>query len=395
MTNTATCLHVLLIEDDKENLGLLMSTLPNSLCNYLIQWEPCDSFQDAEDRIKVHRYDIIVTDIYIDRKDRMKGQVEDEKAGDIVNRIRGSRFCPLVVFTDGSAPQSIRIGPFVKFADKTRGNSDIIAKIEELIQTGIPGIARKLHDELDRLEGSYLWDFLEGNWDSLKNNEIMESTILERIIRRRAAMQLGRLNPAADEPREIDVIEGAEFYIYPGISKSIRLGEILICKKDNSFRIVVTPHCHLEIQPNETHPRAEYVLTIKAFPAVDIIAKAHGDENGRQRDPWVGNAQKKIDALRRRIQSPADSMGKPKGRYWYLPSFLKIPDLYCDFLQVESIPFGTVTNATEYERIAVLDTPFAEAFQSCFTRFYAAIGIANLNPEKFKHLMQGDSVSGK
>lgn len=58
--------------------------------------------------------------------------------------------------------------------------------------------------------------------------------------------------------------------------------------------------------------------------------------------------------------------------------------MYCDLLQVESIPF--LDAAAMYERVAVLDTPFSEALQSCFTRFYSNVGVPNLNIEGVVHL---------
>ena len=100
---------------------------------------------------------------------------------------------------------------------------------------------------------------------------------------------------------------------------------------------------------------------------------------------------RKLRNLARKTQSPAD-LGQPNGRYWFLPKFLNMPDLYCDFLQIESLPFDTIES--EYKRFAVLDTPFAEALQSCFTRFYSAVGLPGLQIDKFQHLIP-DGDEGK
>ena len=92
-------------------------------------------------------------------------------------------------------------------ADKSKGNEDILDKMKELIDTGIPEIARKLHDELDRAAGSYLWEFLEGNWDGLQDN-LSDPDILERLVRRRASIQIGRLDPDEPLPTEVERCSG-------------------------------------------------------------------------------------------------------------------------------------------------------------------------------------------
>jgi len=375
MTNHGITLHILLVEDDKENLDLLLETLPDSLGAYGLEWEPCSDFVEAIKRVATRRYDMIVTDIYRDRPGHKKGtEIEDEKAGDIISGIRSKRFCPIVAFTDGSAPQSFKEGPFVKLADKSKGNDQIIEKMRELLATGIPGIARRLHDELDRASGSYLWDFLEGNWERLHENGLAEPSVLERLVRRRAAMQIGRLDPVADDPAEVETVEGVEYYIHPPVSDELRLGEILKHKEDGSFRVVLTPHCHLAIQPGADSPRAEYVLTARTVTATDILNVF---------PPQGGTEEKKLRSLARYTQSPAD-LGKPRGRYWFLPHFLDMPDLFCDFLQLESIPYEEIRD--QHERFAVLDTPFAEALQSCFTRFYSAVGLPSLSSTAIRSL---------
>ena len=386
MTDHGITLHILLVEDDEENLRLLMESLPSELENYHLQWEDCVDFEDAITRVATRRYDLVVTDIYRDRRDRRKGiDPEDDRAKDIVAQIRSARFCPVVAFTDGSFPPSLQEGPFVKLADKSKGNDQIIEKMRELLATGIPGIARRLHDELDRASGSYLWDFLEGNWERLHENGLAEPSVLERLVRRRAAMQIGRLDPVADDPAEVETVEGVEYYIHPPVSDELRLGEILRHKADGSFRVVLTPHCHLAIQPGADSPRAEFVLTVRTIQAKDLLSK----------HPPQGNSEeKKLKSFARMTQSPArDNRLQPEGRYWFLPNFLEMPDLFCDFLQLESISYKQIQD--QHERFAVLDTPFAEALQSCFTRFYSAVGLPSLRAERFTHLLRDSSDAGK
>ena len=371
-------LSVLLVEDDEENLNLLIETLPREVSEYTIVWDPCSDFQEAVRLVDLRRYDLIVTDIYRDREDHNKGiDPEDEKALDILNSIRDRRFCPVVAFTDGTAPQSFEKGPFIKLADKSEGNGDIIKKIEELIDTGTPLLAKKLHDELDRAAGSYLWGFLEDNWNALQN-DLSTPDILERLVRRRASIQIGRLDPSASSPAEIENVEGVEFYICPPVSEMIRLGQILQHQNKKEYWVVLTPHCHLTVQQGESEPKTDYVLVAGTVSAQDLL---------EQHPPKGGTKPKKLKDLASKMRSPANKLGRPDGRYWFLPRFLDMPDLYCDLLQIKSLPFDEIN--AEYKRFAVLDTPFAEALQSCFTRFYSAVGLPNLKADKFERLIPG------
>lgn len=372
-----TTLEILLVEDDRENLALLRQTLPSSLLGYSLVWDPCDDFDEAVRRLNLRRYDLVVTDVYRDRPGTARGaQTTDDRAKDVVAEIRSKRFCPIIAFTAASRPESIKEGPFVQFADKSVGNSDIVAKLEGILGTGIPGIARRIHDEIDRATGSYLWEFLEEQWQRLKETGLTVEATLERVVRRRAALQIGRLRDAGGSTAEITSVEGAEFYICPPITMGeFRLGEIVKKKDTDEYRVILTPHCHLVIQPEAKTPRAEFVLTVKTVAAKGLIEK--------QPSPG-GNEQKQIEALRRWVQSPAQ-LGQPSGRYWFLPGFLDMPDLYCDCLQIESLSLETLQQ--DFDRFAVLDAPFAEGLQACFTGFYSAVGLASLTPERFKRLI--------
>jgi hypothetical protein len=292
-----------------------------------------------------------------------------------VSEIRSRRFCPILAINSGPKPDEMVTSASLAFSDKTKPE-DVNKALTSLLQSGIPSIARRLHDDLDRSTGSYLWGFLEKRWPELQESGITEHDVLERLIRRRASIQLSKLDPLSSTPSEVASVEGLEFYIQPPVSgNEIRLGELLRAKTDGQFRVVLTPHCHLAIQPKKDSPKADYVLTIKTLSAGETL----------KTNPCTSkNEDKLIEELRRRIQSPAD-MGSPAGRYWFLPGFLEIPDLYCDFLQLQSLPYAQMLK--EYDPVAVLDTPFAEALQSCFTRFYSAVGLPSLQPTRFRHLI--------
>lgn len=370
-------LHILLIDDDPEVLDLLAASLPTELRGYELRWDPCGNFDEALLRVKERRYDVVATDIYRDRNrpgEEKTPVTAEPRAGTIVEEIRGHRFSPLLLFTDGVFPPDYEEGPFIKLADKSPGNDEIVAKLEELIATGVPELASRLHDELDRSSGSYLWEFLEQHWSSLGKAGLTEPQVLDRLVRRRAATQLGRLDPETTGVAERSAVEGAEFYLYPAVADEYRLGEIVV-DASGRFRVVLTPHCHLTVQPGTAAPRADYVLTAKTVEASVLFAE----------DPLTGSTQpKRVEALRRRIQSPAD-IGRPAGRYWFLPAFLEMPHLYVDLLQLESLEYEVLT--TGYRRFAVLDVPFAEALQSCFGRFYSAVGLPVLQPERFPDLL--------
>jgi CheY-like chemotaxis protein len=382
-------LNVLLIDDDDESLTLLEESLPRAIEDHTIRWEPCGTFEDAFERIAERRFDVVVTDIYRDRTGKAKNPVTGDPQGKtVLQEIRDRRFCPVLLFTDGAFPDKPQEGPFVKLADKSSGNSQIVDKLRELIHTGIPELAHRLHDELDTTSGSYLWEFLDANWAALESGGLTQPIVLDRLIHRRAAVQLGRLETSADGPMERPTIEGAEFYLRPQIARDMRLGHIL--EQGGEYRVVLTPHCHLVVQPGQQKPRAEFILTAKTVPAAELFGQI----------PLEGNsAKKRLDDLRRRIQSPA-GFGKPQGRYWFLPGFLAMPHLFVDFLQLESLEYGTVVKEadnedhedTDWSSFAVLDAPFAEALQSCFVSFYSAVGLPMLDPERFADLDSAESA---
>jgi CheY-like chemotaxis protein len=373
-------LNILLVEDEPADMKAYIRDFPSEFAAAGIQatLHPAKTFQEAYELIDSShiRYDLILSDTY-------RGEQKDRDAAVIamVNKYRGGRFCPLIVFSASARPDGLEVGAFVIWADKSV-NGDIEAAIRKMLSTGIPQLARSLHDELDKMGGGFLWTFLEANWEKLWHGKPPDTNVLERLVRRRAALKFSEAADSGGTPVPVSSIAGLEYYMYPPLHKQgFRLGQI-ISKSDepSDIRVVLTPHCHLTIQEGNSQPRAEYVLTVKAINALQVLG-TEKITNAKALDELKQNKKLKTWST----PPSGDTVGKPEGRYWYLPSFLDIPHSYCDFQQLETL--GYAAFAANYKPIAVLTPPFAESLQACFVGYHAGVGIPNIRPESIRSLL--------
>jgi hypothetical protein len=371
-------LQVLLVEDEPTDLKAYQNDFPETFQknNVSATLHPCGNFDDA---IKLTsdpllRYDMLISDTY--RGPAKNAEAEVLK---LVAAYRGSKFCPLVIYSSGPKPDALKESPFVVWADKARVG-DIERAITQLLKTGVPQIARKLHEEIESSAASFLWPFLEDNWEAISKASKSDPELVERLIRRRAAIQIGDLDHDGKNFAPVLSRLGSEYYVYPRLPRAYySLGDVLRHKQNKTdFRVVLTPHCHLLMHPGKEKPNADYVLTIKTVKVTDVLGEK------------IANAKKdEKEAQHRKLgkwtRSPAQTERQPDGRHWYFPAFLEIPHLYVDLLQMESIPYGQV--AKEFDAIATLVAPYAEALQACFVSFYGSVGIPDLKIESIEDLL--------
>lgn len=376
MNGDSSRLQVLLVEDEPDDLEQYVRDFPAVFESRGINADihPCEDFEEAFANASnpLHRYDLIVSDTY-----RGDHRNQDAQVVQMLNMYRGTRFCPLVIYSSGVKPD-VRESAFVVWADKGT-SGDIERAINQLLDTNVPQLARKLHDDLERTAGSYLWSFLEEQWSQLNQPSQLDVQVLERMIRRRAAIQIGDIDPESEMSGMLER-HAPEYYIYPAFEQQhYNLGDVLRSKQDTgNWHVILTPHCHLFKQPSQKKPRAEHVLLVRAIEARQVLGKKL--DNAQAQEP-----EKRTKKLGAWARSPAQTGGKPEGRHWYLPSFLDIPHLFCDFLQVESVAYETVVH--DFDRIATLTSPYAEALQSCFSGFYASVGISTISSVSIESML--------
>lgn len=376
MTGAAARMDILVIDDDKQNVSQYRQLWEGKVGDFNVAWDFREDFDEAVGLLDYRRYDLVVCDVYVKPPGAAHSQFRDDqnRAKDVIRTIREKRFCPVVAFSTGPKPLDLEDLPFVRFVDKTAANDGdklLMEAIADALGTGIPAAAKNLHDALDRSGGSYLWDFLSKNWEKLDRRT---PGSLERIIRRRAALMLERVR---EDGGEVEEVAAADCYVYPPLDKnSLRLGEVIRNKSNGELRVVLTPHCHLVTQPKKDGPKAENILTVKARPATEVLKDIAWSPDEEKRRKQVAGIIK--------FHDDRGTLGIPEGRYFFVPGFLDIPDSYCDLLQLESVPYAELKAG--YDRLAVLDSPFAEALQAALMRLYSNVGLPSLRPEDFLRL---------
>jgi len=371
-------LHVLLVEDSAEDLAAYLRDLPAvfTAAGVDVRLHPVADFAEAMAIVDAghQRFDLIMSDTY-----RGDFNQHDVAVLDMVNAYRAGKFSPLIVFSASAQPPHLPVGPFIIWADKTAAPGapgSIERAIQRMLATGVPQAARQLRDELDRFAGSYLWQFLEDNWTRLEADGHVAVATVGRLIRRRAALQIAEIAESEDGVDQIAEIHGLEYYMYPPINTTqYTLGQIIRHRVEHhDIRVILTPRCYLAVHPGQDVPRAKFVRVVKAVRVADVISAAKR-QNIREHE----DVARRDERLRTLITPPSgQDVGKPEGRYWYLPALLDIPHSYCDFLQIDSLPYEIIEN--DYTSLAVLSPPYAESLQACCKTFDSAVGIPDIVP---------------
>lgn len=370
-------LHVLLIEDNEQERKQLQRDIPDIFTSHgiAVAIDSKSSFEEGMAAIKDSRtrYDLMISDTY-----RGDHKNKDAAVLESIHEHKNGKFCPIIVCSSGECPADFKESAFIRWVDKVNPKN-LEDSINYILKLGVPQTAKKLHQEIDQAAGIFLWGFLEKNWEGLNKNFEVTSDLLERIIRRRAALKISDLH--AESYESLPNRYGLEYYIYPSLDHNYySLGDIIRNKVDPSdIRVIMTPHCHLFIQPGQQTPRAEFVLTIKTVSAKIVLGEKIDNLKGKE--PAVISKK-----LRNWANSPAQTERNPEGRHWYLPGFLQIPHLFCDFLQIESIAYNKLEE--EFESLATLSAPYAEALQQCFASFYSSVGIPVINTNSITNLLQ-------
>lgn len=221
-----------------------------------------------------------------------------------------------------------------------------------------------------------MWESAERIWaaDLDKNNPVDLVYLLARRLANVLSGDMVRsfleFDAAGGVPKT-DKIHAVELYVYPPLSKHFLFGDIFEKKTEEivEYFVALTPSC------DHAQENAEFVLLAKC----KYLASTNPGKNAKASlvagQAVSGSTTDQLTRFIRDNSSPAD-------RYKYLPGTSFLPDLLVDLQDITTVtPDALKPGAEGYERVASLDSPFAESLQAKMTRYLGRIGTPDIDAE--------------
>lgn len=338
-------------------------------------------FEGALSMLEAERFDLVILDVRLGPLDEEGISVEEEAGVRTLADIRSRRFVPIIFWTGLPGRVEHLGGPFVRVMERTKGLPELLTTICDVFATRLPAVNRALLRLVEDEQRRYMWDFVAEHWQQLEFAD--DHTALAYLLARRLArsisgpgiQQVAKALGATDQSLpSVANIHPVEMYVQPPIADStLQIGDLL--KGDAASRagwwLVLTPSCDL------LNNKAEYVLLAEADPL---------DEH----ETMTAWRAAKSTTKRRSVEDlVSQKTGGQRDRWLFLPAAINVPDLVVDMQRLLSTPCKT---AEALERVASLDSPFAEEAVNRFGRYYGRIGTPDFDSGSIMARLDGESA---
>jgi CheY-like chemotaxis protein len=334
------------------------------------QVEVLVDFSEALGVLETHRIDLLILDV---RLGSQEGTQEEEAGTAILAAVREKRFVPVVFYT--ALPNLVRhlATPFIQVVEKTEGLACLLEAVRRIFATRLPTVNRALVRYMEMVQRDYMWDFVAKHWQQFSSTP--DGTQLAYLLARRLAISLS--GPAIREfaqnlgdPAGTSPIEGRvhpmQYYVMPPVEPAPMTGDLYQGQigDRNGHWVLLTPSCDLATG----REKAEWPLLAHCVPLAE--QKEHLKWHAR----LPGPSSQASEDLRALLQN--NRKNTQPDRFHFLPAALSLPDLVVDFQQVVTLP---IKQMQTLERLASLDSPFAEALLARFVRYYGRLGTPDLD----------------
>lgn len=353
-------LSAIIVDDDPDVRDSLHKLLNNkSIENgYKLITKSAD-FPAAIELLEQEHFDLITLDL-------CKGNPtpEADKSGmEILTEIQKRTFIPVVFYTGLPNYVDDLKSPIVKVVNKNDGVEVLKATIVDLIKSRLLDLKNNLHGFIEKELQEYFWDTIHKNRKEF--NSVEAETSLSYLITRRISQSLSKTkikDLLQDEKIKMDKIHPMEFYIYPVIANEYETGEVL--KKDGKYYVILTPSCDFVEDASISRNRSVGRV---------LLAETTDFENCKEYKAYMASKSNS------NIKDLAKVIGSRKSdRYYFIPG---IPFMKAQLIDFQLKRMVDYADLGQYERIALIDSPFAQSIVSSFIRFYNRIGSPDLDED--------------
>jgi CheY-like chemotaxis protein len=383
MANVTTW-RLLVVDDDQDICTQIKEFLEGESTRQgdTFSVETTTDFASAVERLRSRRFDMVVLDL---RHGSWKDNPAEEAGLATLKVIQSNSFVPIIFHTGLAHLVQELEGVAIRVLTKSSGSLPaLLQMVNEVIDTRLPEVNRALNRHVEEVQRDYMWKFVVQHWEQFSKTPDQAS--LAYLLARRLAVSLSgaRIRNLLEDlgATTLATIKGddvhpMEYYIMPPLHESSLAGDIYKYEADGKeqYRVLLTPSCDL------VQGKADLLLLARCVLLTDQPEyKAFVEKSA---DP---NLKGKLVRLLKnnREKSQPD-------RFHYLPGVFTLPDLIVDFQQLETIPCGDLRNMT---RVASMDSPFAEAIMTRFTRYFGRLGTPDISTESVLSRINIDTSEG-
>jgi len=365
--------QVLFVDDDSEFCESAKELLEGEPVNddgEQLYIETMTDFDDTLAALEKRRFDVLVLDVKLDAG----GVLKEDKGLDILEFIKQRRFVPVIFYT--AVPHLVRVlaereQPLVQVVEKTEGLPRVLEAIGKILATGIPSMNRALIHHLEEVQRRYMWDFVAKHWGKYSTQS--DYTALAYLLASRLAVSLSgpgiqQLAQGLGGPVGDVIVAGKvhpmQYYLLPPVDPSPLTGDLYKGKigKQSGYWILLTPSCDI-VQGKVEKALLALCEPLEKFP---------------EYKKWRGTTPSNTKRNELKGLLTNNRQDGQSERYHCLPAALLIPGLVVDFQQLSTLSREQLDTL---ERIASLDSPFAEALVSRFTRYFGRLGTPDLDTD--------------
>lgn len=359
--------NFLIVDDDTEILEMLKETFESEgfLDESTISCVTVTNFKDALALVENSSFDLLVLDLQDDTQDNSRSVSYGGE--EILASLKKHQFTPVVFHTGYADKIKDLEGRFVKVVRKG-AHAELSAAVRSSFDTKLPSLIRYIKEQ----QRQYLWEHIDhGN---IAPGDLSEDGEVAYLLARRLAnsMSSSSIRKFFNPQHELgsERIHPVEYYIYPPVNYGIGLGDIFFDAEKSEYHLAINPECDF------VQGKVENVVLVRCSPLEnipellsirDLIAKKTGISNTKR------NELKSLLGDNRKMQAE---------RYKFLPGTSFIPHLVADFQFLFQVPIAELSKPEKYTRIATIDTPFAEAVQAKFARYYGRFGVPDIDSDK-------------
>ncbi len=374
MMNNTTIWQLLFVDDDagvcervKEYLEGESIATPDERP----QVQTLTDFTEALEALEKQHFDLLILDVRVGSPDEER---EEEVGIRTLEAIKQRRFVPVVFYT--ALPHLVQNleTPFIRVVEKEADPTRLLETMRSIFATQLPTVNRALIRHLETVQRDYMWDFVATHWEQFGYTPDRAS--LAYLLARRLAISLSGpgIRQLAQELGDVtgtatveDQIHPMQYYVMPPIEKSLPLAGDLYkgqIEAQDGYWVLLTPSCDFVVRKGK--PKVEWALMAYCVPLNEL-------EEYRN---WLNNPSKVEGELKSLLRN--NRANSQPERFFFLPGAIDLPDLVVDFQQLVSLPREQMDNL---ERLASLDSPFAEALLARFSRYFGRLGTPDLDLE--------------